>query len=230
MPTSAFTQCQQGGCRTDDTGTGTPPKPISCAAYTLFLEGHRSNTAPHPRQRLLKIHARTAYRSVFWVNPRFPIPFSILRRKRDKNASREYPLCVGTASEKDTQCHPSLIALRLVWRLRQACLRCAPAPSLAVSVVPTLKEKDKDTPSGKSVPVGTVRARGSQRNRKVPPSTLSATVDLQSLSLRSAFVRCFDFRDALVTLNAHATRHTLPTRNLRLHQPSTPHQKLRYHN
>ena len=75
--------------------------------------------------------------------------------------------------QKDTQCHQSLPSLT-AWGT--ASTLNVPAPSLLVSDgFQPQKEKDKDTPSEKSVPVGTLRARGSRRNRNVPPSTQFAT-------------------------------------------------------
>ena len=83
----------------------------------------------------------------------------------------------GEVSSTSQQCRQSLPSLT-AWGT--ASTLNVPAPSLLVLTgAKPQKEKEKDTPSEKSVPVGTLRARSLRRNRNVPPSTVFAPVDLR---------------------------------------------------
>ena len=120
----------------------------------------------------------------------------------------------------------SLPSLRLVaLRVRLTCLRLR----LKFLTCQPQKEKEKDTPSGKSVPVGTLRARGQKKSQRAAFHCVRygwAAVRFRYVPfqrLRTTPKSSVDRRTPIL----HSARY--PSRNLRLHVSSTVHPIIKVH-
>ena len=104
-------------------------------------------------------------------------------------------------------------------------LRLSCAQPTLVSLRTDPPQKEKDTPSEKSVPVGKVGCAAASPT--VPPSTTFAPVDLRAACCACAFAVADDSKKLRRPHRLSLRRHADPARNLRLHVLSTVHHKRR---